>query len=229
MGGRSFFLSDFSRAETLVGLGIVVTFVSLFTSWMSYHGLDGVGGTAGAGVLTLLAWLGTLALFAIRSPLLRNTIEVPKLPTTDAVLFAAGGAFELVGLILFYAHYHHHNGIPRTAGFGWYLAIIGSGLTIAGGVIAIRAGQATLHDAVAGGPSPTPPPPPAQQGVPLPSSPSPPGLSPIPAGPTVPAPPPPPGPRPVPAGPTEPAPRQPPVSPQPAPPPPPPPFGGPPV
>ena len=102
-----------------------------------------------------------MALYAVRSPVLRDMVSLPELPTTDAVLCTVAGMVELAGLVLFYIQYHSGiDGYPRSTNFGYVLALIGSVLTVAAGVISVRAGHDVLHEMPAPAAAPAPPPPP---------------------------------------------------------------------
>jgi hypothetical protein len=162
---RGFSFSSFSKGELFVGGGSLLLLISIPIHWMSYSGFAAVGAFNGIGLLVLLVWLAVTLLLVVRSPMFRNTVEVPRLPTTDAVLFAAGGAAELVLLLVFYAHYRGGTaGIHRSVGFGYILALTGSILTVVAGASAIRAGRSGLHDTTHTPPTvkdaPPPPPPP---------------------------------------------------------------------
>ena len=208
--------SRFSRGELLVGGGSLLLLISFLMTWMSFQGYIAVGVVDGIGLVILLAWLGVVALSVVRSPLLRDTVSLPDLPTTDAVLFTVAGMVELAGLVLFYIQFHGGiDGYPRSTDFGYFLALIGSVLTIAAGVVSVRAGQDLLHEMPAPAAPPAPPPPPGpvdfsrstgtSPGTHAPfEPPAPPGpvAPPGPAGPSSapPPPPPPPGPaRPAPS------------------------------
>jgi hypothetical protein len=153
--------SRFRRGEVLVGGGSLLLFISFLMTWMSFQGYIAVGVVDGIGLLILLAWLGVVALYVVRSPLLRDTVSLPELPTTDAVLCTAAGMVELASLVLFYIQYHSGiDGYPRSTNFGYVLALIGSVLTVAAGVISVRAGHDVLHEMPAPAAPPAPPPPP---------------------------------------------------------------------
>jgi hypothetical protein len=168
-----FSLSSFSRAELFVGAGCLLILISLFTSWLSADGASAVGAFHGAGFITLLAWLVVVVLFVIRSPLLRNTVEFPALPATDAVAFSIGGVVELVGLLIFLGQYHHDkaSGISRHIAFGFILALVGSGLTIFGGASAVRGGRRVLHHDPSSPTPAAPAPPPRETSTPTPEGP----------------------------------------------------------
>jgi hypothetical protein len=170
-------LSRLSRGEKLVGLGIVLTLVSFVLPWMSAGGgVATLHAFHGAGLLTVLAWLFVVALFVARSPMFRNTLDLPKMPATEAVLFAIGGAVQLVGLLLFYGQSHS----GRSIQFGFLLALIGAVLTTVAGITAVRSGSASLHvdDASASAPGSGPPP----EAPPSPDDYAPPPPPPPPAG-----------------------------------------------
>jgi hypothetical protein len=153
--------SRFCRGEFLVGGGSLLLFISFLMTWMSFQGYIAVGVVDGIGLLILMAWLGVVALYAVRSPVLRDMVSLPELPTTDAVLCTVAGMVELAGLILFYIQYHSGiGGYPRSTNFGYVLALIGSVLTLAAGVISVRAGHDLLHEMPAPAAAPAPPPPP---------------------------------------------------------------------
>jgi hypothetical protein len=159
--------SRFSLCEFLVGGGSLLLFISFLKPWMSFQGYIAVGVVDGIGLVILLAWLGVVALYVVRSPVLRDTVVLPELPTTDAVLCTAAGMVELAGAILFYIQYHSGiDGYPRATTFGYVLALIGSVLTIAAGVISVRAGHDVLHEMPAPASPPAPPPPPGPAAFP---------------------------------------------------------------
>jgi hypothetical protein len=153
--------SRFSRGELLVGGGSLLLFISFLMTWMSYEGLIAVGVVHGIGLLILLTWLGVVALSVVRSPLLRDQVSFPALPMTDAAVFTVAGTVELACLVLFYIQCHGGiGGYHRSADFGYVLALIGSVLTVAAGVVMVRAGHGALHEMPAPAAPPAPPPPP---------------------------------------------------------------------
>jgi hypothetical protein len=180
-GRPRFSLSDFSRGELLVGGGSLVLLLSLFLPWMGVDGGLTVHAFHGAGFITILAWLGVVVLFIVRSPFFRNTLELPRLPWTDSVLFIIGGAAEVVGAVIFHHEYRGTglDGFTRGTKFGLVLAIIGGLLTVAAGVLALRGGAPSLYTDTAapaetGHQPPAAPPAPGGGAPPAPAAPPPP-------------------------------------------------------
>jgi hypothetical protein len=180
-------LSRFTRGEKFVGVGSLLVLVSFVLPWMDVSGGGAsVGAFHGAGLLTVLAWLGVVVLFVTRSPLFRNTVDLPKMPASEAVLFAVGGGVQILGLIIFYAQYHSVFGISRSIKFGYLLALAGGILTTVAAVTALRSGATSLYaDAQvepqaplppaapdAGGVAPAVPPPPIEDAPPAPPPPT---------------------------------------------------------
>lgn len=148
--------SRFSRGERLVAIGSIVLLISFLLPWMSADGGLSVRVLHGAGFITVIGWLAVVVLFVVRSPFLRNTVELPRLPWTDTVLFIVGGVVELAGIIAFHSEEHSSQGYDRSVKFGLVLAVIGALMTIAAGFFARRAGATSLYDASAAG-QPVPP------------------------------------------------------------------------
>ena len=139
--------SRLNRSEVLVGSGSLLLFIGFLMKWMSFQGSIAVGVVSGLGLLVLLAWLGVVVLSVLRSPVLRDTVSSPALPASDAALLTVAGTVELAGLVLFYIHYRGGiGGYHRSTEFGYVLALIGSILTVAAGVVAVRAGHDVFHE-----------------------------------------------------------------------------------
>ena len=122
----------------------------------------------------------------------RDTVSSPAfLPASDAALLTVAGTVELAGLVLFYIHYRGGiGGYHRSTDFGYVLALIGSILTVAAGVVAVRAGHDVFHElgaSTAPAPPSRPPGPVTGSGSPRTNAPfAPPAPAPPPPGPVAP-------------------------------------------
>jgi hypothetical protein len=194
------------RAGIALGMGDVLILLSLVLPWMSFQGGFQVGAFNGPGLLTFFAWIGMTLLFAAQLPSVQSAVSLPSLAEAGDRPMIIGGVVELVGVALFYPHYHGLGaaGVSRSVEFGFVVALAGSVLTIVAGVLARADRRIDWHGGsspqIPFSPSPGPPSPPAprsmRRGVqpPGPASPDERGR-----GSSVTPPPPPPAPRP-PAG-----------------------------
>ncbi len=197
--------ASLGRAGITLGIGDALILVSLAVPWMSFEGAYQVGAFNGPGLLTFVAWIGMTLLFVASLPSIQSAVSLPSLAQARDRTAIVGGAVELVGVVLFYSHYHGLSvvGASRSVEFGLFAALVGSVLTIVAGVL-VRGdrriyGHGGSPSQMPRSPAPGPPPPPVPRSTgkgvqpPGPASPNQPG----PGSPVGPPPPPAPGPRPA--------------------------------
>jgi hypothetical protein len=146
----------FSTEELVIGGGSILLLVALFLDWTSAScsgaycngSLSGASGFHGWGWLSFLALVGVAGLLAARR-LVADRVELPELPASDSVLYMAGGALEIAGVLLFWVEYHDSfvstgAGVQTFSyglGFAWFLALLAGIVTLVGGYMASRSSQ----------------------------------------------------------------------------------------
>ncbi len=192
------------RAVICLGIADLLILVSLALPWLSYQGELSVGAFDGPGLLTFFAWIGMTAVFVVQLPAVEAAIPLRSVTQAGDRVIMIGGAIELIGIVIFYPHYHSIGvGASRSIEFGYVVALFGSLLTIVAGLLwrsERSAGwQIGALPSTPPPPAPGPPPPPAprsraaEAGEAEPFVPRQRGSRPAPPGP--PPPPPPPSPR----------------------------------
>ncbi|TMD02524.1 MAG: hypothetical protein E6J03_09205 [Chloroflexi bacterium] len=162
----------FSIEELVIAAGSLVLLVALFLDWTSAScsgafcngSLSGASGFHGWGWLSFLALVAVAGLLVSRR-LLSGMVELPELPASDSVVYMAGGALEIAGVLLFWVEYH--DGFSSTAvggqtfsyglGFAWFLALLAGIATLVGGYLTSR-GSASAPARFSPPHAPAPPP-----------------------------------------------------------------------
>jgi hypothetical protein len=149
--------------RALVG-GSAAVIVALFLPWMAAvclgtcNGFDFGGnldGAHGCGLLTLAGMLVAVGLWALRC--YPDRVRVPQLPPrlsrhplvarirphlSDPVIYMVAGGVEVLGVVLFWFEYHGgvytFLDVSVRPSIGWFLALLGSAATIAGGYLLQR-------------------------------------------------------------------------------------------
>ena len=147
----------FSTEELVIAAGSLVLLVALFLDWTKAScsgafcngSLSGLSGFHGWGWVSFLALVGVAGLLACRR-LLSGTVELPELPASDSVIYMAGGALEIAGVLLFWVEYHDSfvssgTGLQSFSyglGFAWFLALLAGIATLIGGYLTSRTSEA---------------------------------------------------------------------------------------
>ena len=137
-----------SPGDKLAAVGCLVLLVSLFLTWMGgsfvYTTCDpsvsnctvpggNKNGFTGIGLLVGLVLLLTIALLAMRSPLLRNVVSVRQPAWGEGVALLGAGAVIVACVLVYYLEFHAvGGGATRSPKLGFFGAIV-AGLLIAGG------------------------------------------------------------------------------------------------
>ena len=149
----------------------------------------------GWGWLVFIALLAVIVLWVVRN-VLSDMVTMPDLPSSDAIIYMALGAVEILGMIFFWIEYHESSGslgFNASQGPGWafFVGLILAIATVVGGYLKMQE-PATVAPTGGGYSAPPPasgggygaPPPPAGGGysAPPPAS-TPPPAAPPPAAP----------------------------------------------
>jgi hypothetical protein len=143
-------LAGWTRAERVIAAATVVMAVALFLDWTTISCTGSpvcqvvtTGGFPfhGSAWLTFLAFLGVVGLLTLRRLLREVVVRQPRLAVPDPLLYALLGGLELLGCFLYWLANPLVAEGPTTIapGPGWYLAVIASGMTMAGAQLLRRA------------------------------------------------------------------------------------------
>jgi hypothetical protein len=143
IGGKTF-----SNGELILGGGLVVALINWFIPWwwaysFNYSGLAGYGvnssgGTDGLGNWS--GWLGFLVLLVLIVLFALRTFApqvLPALPAADYLIYAGGGVFILLMVVLFltYAGGASFSGTGYSAGIsiGFFIGLVAAAAIAVGG------------------------------------------------------------------------------------------------
>jgi hypothetical protein len=177
IGGRTY-----SNGELVIGGGLVLALINWFIPWWwtessSYSGpnIAGIGGTNFSsgiggfgsiwGILGFIVLLALIALFAIR--LFAPTV-LPALPAADWMIYAGGGVFILLMVVLFLTYAGGAGGSYSGAGYsfsagisiGFFVGLITAVAIAVGGWLTKSQVQPATAPMNFSGYNQTPPPPP---------------------------------------------------------------------
>jgi hypothetical protein len=140
IGGKTY-----SNGELILGVGLVVALINWFIPWWwaysfnySSIGLSSSGGTGGFGdiwgILGFIVLLALIALFVIRT---FAPQVLPALPAADYLIYAVGGVFILLMVVLFltYAGTASVSGTGYSAGIsiGFFIGLVAAAAIAVGG------------------------------------------------------------------------------------------------
>jgi hypothetical protein len=144
IGGKTY-----SNGELILGVGLVVALINWFIPWwwaysFNYSGIAGSGGLSSSGgtggfgdiwgILGFIVLLALIALFVIR-PFAPQVL--PALPAADYLIYAVGGVFILLMVVLFltYAGTASVSGIGYSAGIsiGFFIGLVAAAAIAVGG------------------------------------------------------------------------------------------------
>jgi hypothetical protein len=141
IGGKTY-----SNGELILGVGLVVALINWFIPWwwaysftgLAGYGLNTSGGTGGFGdfwgILGFIVLLALIALFALRT---FAPQVLPALPAADYLIYAGGGVFILLMVVLFltYAGGASFSGSGYSAGIsiGFFIGLVAAAAIAVGG------------------------------------------------------------------------------------------------
>ena len=141
IGGKTY-----SNGELILGGGLVVALINWFIPWwwaysftgLAGYGLNSSGGTGGFGdiwgILGFIVLLALIALFAVRT---FAPQVIPALPVQDYLIYAGGGVFILLMVVLFltYAGGASFSGSGYSAGIsiGFFIGLVAAAAIAVGG------------------------------------------------------------------------------------------------
>jgi hypothetical protein len=174
IGGKTY-----SNGQLILGGGLILALINWFIPWWwtasySFSGVDGIAGysssTGIGGLGSWSGWLGFLALLVLIVLFALRTFApqvLPALPAADYLIYAVGGVFILLMVVLFltYAGGANYSGPGGSAGIsiGFFIGLITAAAVAVGGWLSKTDAQPATAPLNFSGFNQTPPPPPPAQ------------------------------------------------------------------
>lgn len=149
-------LRRMTNGDRVVAVALIIMLIAAFLPWVTVSLSLGIPGAPDLGNVSVngyhswgfLYWLATylLIIFWVLRVLIPEIVPIPPLPVADSVIYMAGGVIALVGAIL----YQVANSFT-SIGWGWFVALVGAVILVAGGFLKQRDPASPVHPSQTGG------------------------------------------------------------------------------